>query len=75
MLFLAVFCGFLAEYQLEHVIEHQKENKYAKLLLSDLRADSLYFLDRNKLLETRQKKHQQFYELMTAAETPTDKET
>ena len=25
MLFLAVFCGFLAEYQLEHTIEHNRE--------------------------------------------------
>ena len=28
MLFLAVFCGFLAEYQLEHVVEHQREKEY-----------------------------------------------
>jgi hypothetical protein len=26
MLFLAVFCGFLAEYQLEHKIEKKEEN-------------------------------------------------
>lgn len=41
MLFLAVFCGFLAEYQLEHVIEHQREKEYAASLLQDLRKDSL----------------------------------
>ena len=35
MLFLAVFCGFLAEYQLEHVIEHQRE-KPGKSLLANL---------------------------------------
>ena len=29
MLFLAVFCGFLAEYQLEHTIEHRKEKQYS----------------------------------------------
>lgn len=40
MLFLAVFCGFLAEYQLEHVIEHQREKKYAASLLEDLRKDT-----------------------------------
>jgi len=28
MLFLAVFCGFLAEYKLEHIIEHQREEQY-----------------------------------------------
>ena len=40
MLFLAVFCGFLAEYQLEHIIEHQREKKYMQSLLSDLAADT-----------------------------------
>ena len=40
MLFLAVFCGFLAEYQLEHTIEHQREIKYVKSLLQDLKADT-----------------------------------
>jgi hypothetical protein len=36
MLFLAVFCGFLAEYKLEHVIEHQREEKYIHSLIKDL---------------------------------------
>ena len=40
MLFLAVFCGFLAEYQLEHVIEHQREEKFAVSLLEDLKKDT-----------------------------------
>lgn len=40
MLFLAVFCGFLAEYQLEHTIEHQREKKYMKGLLENLAADT-----------------------------------
>jgi hypothetical protein len=40
MLFLAVFCGFLAEYQLEHVIENQREKKYMQSLLYDLAADT-----------------------------------
>ena len=74
MLFLAVFCGFLAEYQLEHTIEHQREKKYAELLLSDLRTDSLYFIERNKLIENRLIKHKQFFELMTRNVKPTDKE-
>ena len=39
MLFLAVFCGFLAEYQLEHVIEHQKEKQFISSLVADLRDD------------------------------------
>ncbi len=41
MLFLAVFCGFLAEYQLEHKIEKDREKQYIKSLLFDLQRDSL----------------------------------
>ena len=41
MLFLAVFCGFLAEYQLEHTIEHQREKKYAASMLDDLIKDTI----------------------------------
>ncbi|MEO7487688.1 MAG: hypothetical protein ABIU77_11330 [Ferruginibacter sp.] len=40
MLFLAVFCVFLAEYQLEHVIEHQREKEYANALYTELSDDS-----------------------------------
>src|SRR5688572_13509325 len=40
MLFLAVFCGFLAEYQLEHIIEHQREKEYAYRLYEDTKADT-----------------------------------
>lgn len=39
MLFLAVFCGFLAENQREHMIEHQREKKFIRSLVSDLDAD------------------------------------
>ncbi len=40
MLFLAVFCGFLAEYKLEHVIEHQREKEFAQALYAELLDDS-----------------------------------
>jgi hypothetical protein len=40
MLFLAVFCGFLAENQREHMVEHQREKQYMASLLSDLSADT-----------------------------------
>ena len=40
MLFLAVFCGFLAEYQLEHIIENQREKKYISSFIEDLKADT-----------------------------------
>ena len=39
MLFLAVFCGFLAENQREHMIEHQREKQFMKSLLEDLQRD------------------------------------
>lgn len=40
MLFLAVFCGFLAENYREHVIEHDKETQYMRSMLVDLKADT-----------------------------------
>lgn len=40
MLFLAVFCGFLAELQLEHYVEHKREMQYAATLTDDLKADT-----------------------------------
>ena len=42
MLFLAVFCGFLAEYQLEHKIEKDREKQYMKSMLTDLMADTAH---------------------------------
>jgi hypothetical protein len=39
MLFLAVFCGFLAENQREHMIEHKREKQFISSLLNDLRLD------------------------------------
>lgn len=39
MLFLAVFCGFLAEYKLEHTIEHQREKKYIFSMIKDIELD------------------------------------
>jgi len=40
MLFLAVFCGLLAEYQLEHTIEKDREKQYMKSLVEDLKTDT-----------------------------------
>jgi len=42
MLFLAVFCGFLAEYQLEHKIEKQREKKFIISFIEDLKADTAF---------------------------------
>ena len=40
MLFLAVFCGFLAENQREHYIEHQREMQFVNSFINDLEADT-----------------------------------
>ncbi len=41
MLFLAVFCGFLAEYQLEHKIEKDREQQFIKQLYRDIKLDTV----------------------------------
>jgi hypothetical protein len=51
MLFLAVVCGFFAEYQLEHKIEKERAEKYLQSMLVDVRTniknlDSLLEQDR-----------------------------
>ncbi len=40
MLFLAVFCGFLAENQREHIVEHKREKLYMRSMLEDLISDT-----------------------------------
>jgi hypothetical protein len=40
MLFLAVFCGFLAENQREHIVERHRAEDYARALVRDLRSDT-----------------------------------
>ena len=40
MLFLAVFCGFMAEWQLEHVIEHSKEKEFIVSMIEDAQIDT-----------------------------------
>lgn len=43
MLFLAVFCGFLAENFREHYVERHREKEYIKSLLDDLKTDTAQF--------------------------------
>jgi hypothetical protein len=59
MLFLAVFCGFLAENQREHLIEHKREKKYMETLLvdlikdtADLKLDSILWDNKIKNIDT-----------------------
>src|SRR6476620_396754 len=72
MLFLAVFLGFIAENQREHIVEHQREKKFASRLLSDLRQDSQFFETRIQLLEKRKQAHEQFLKIMTNPAGATD---
>ena len=41
MLFLAVFCGFMAENEREHMIEHRREKEYMRSLIEDLQTDTV----------------------------------
>ncbi len=43
MLFLAVFCGFLAENQREHMVEHKRGMQYIKSFVEDLKIDTARF--------------------------------
>jgi len=74
MLFLAVFCGFLAENQRERMIEHHRENEYARHLLADLRADSLFFAKRAERMNEVLRQHHEFYQLMTGTIKPSNKD-
>jgi hypothetical protein len=51
MLFLAVFCGFLAEYQLEHYIEKQRAKEFAVSLHRDLVSDTVALNGINMLIQ------------------------
>ena len=43
MLFLAVFCGFLAENVREHSVEKDREKAYMKNMLEDLKSDTMAY--------------------------------
>ena len=49
MLFLAVFCGFLAENQREHMIEYRREKVYMTSLVEDLQQDTSWLIRALKL--------------------------
>ena len=73
MLFLAVFCGFLAENQREHMIEHQRERQYTKQLLADLRKDSAFFKRRVTIVDSTFEKSW-IKELFAQQQHPADSE-
>jgi hypothetical protein len=53
MLFLAVFCGFFAEYQLEHKIEKDRELQFMHTMAEDLKSDTAQL---NSLITRRKKR-------------------
>lgn len=53
MLFLAVFCGFLAEYQLEHVVEKNREEQLMRSMMADLQTNEELLLKQKVGLITR----------------------
>jgi hypothetical protein len=54
MLFLAVFCGFLAENQREHLVEHKREKEFIKTFIEDLKVDTAA-IHANLLFQKRKK--------------------
>ncbi len=67
MLFLAVFCGFLAEYQLEHIIERDREKQLITSLIDDLKADTAHL---NTIITNRRQKLIRFDSLRLLLNSP-----
>lgn len=55
MLFLAVFAGSVAEYQLEHINEHSHEKEYMESMVKDLKSDTS-FIRQTLAFDTRKLK-------------------
>ncbi len=71
MLFLAVFCGFLAENQREHYVELQREKQFIKTLLQDLGNDTANF---NRSISTFKSNVERFDSLKTLVKNPQTRE-
>lgn len=67
MLFLAVFCGFLAEYQLEHIIENQREVKYIRSFIEDLKADTAFITQNVNFKIEKRKEHDSLISYLNSA--------
>jgi hypothetical protein len=67
MLFLAVFCGFLAENQREHYIEHNREKQFVRSYYEDLKTD-IGHLD--SLLKGRKGRKKMIDSLTVMLDTP-----
>src|SRR4026208_1283582 len=69
MLFLAVFCGFLAEYQLEHKIESDRGRQYVYSMYEDLRMDTLTL---NTIIQNRVRRNEMLDSLLSLIDHPGD---
>jgi len=67
MLFLAVFCGFLAEYKLEHKIEKDRGKQYAKSMYDDLKMDTAQL---NSVIQARVKRNEMLDSLFHLIDNP-----
>jgi hypothetical protein len=67
MLFLAVFCGFLAENFREHQIEHNREKAFIKSFIADLQSDTAQIAGGKQFFE---KTFKGLDTLMTALKAP-----
>ena len=67
MLFLAVFCGFLAENQREHYVEGKREKKYIQNLVQDLARDTLNY---TSTIAHRVQREKQAYQLVSLLYSP-----
>jgi hypothetical protein len=74
MLFLAVFCGFLAENQREHMVEHQREKKFAQQLLNDLRKDSAFYIKFSGRIQNSAKESKKLKQLLLRRPVAPDKD-
>ena len=71
MLFLAVFCGFLAENQREHIVEHRKEKDFMRSMIDDLKKDTVAIIAGIAKLEKQQKNSDSAILLYIVQKSPT----
>jgi len=67
MLFLAVFCGFLAENIREHYVEHQREKQFIHSLIIDIKLDTANL---NRSISGRAKRSNMFDSLTSLINSP-----
>src|SRR4026209_2656525 len=67
MLFLAVFCGFLAEYQLEHKIESDRGKQYIISMYEDLKMDTIAL---NLIIQNRNRRNEMLDSIFFLMDNP-----